>query len=110
MLVHPAPELATGRDAIISAASASTPYGIVAQTDLCAAVRVSQLGRRVGHLSEQMIAHIQAAVDQSDTEIASATAHQIVRTGAPLRGPADRRWQFKESEGVALRTLAIWPE
>lgn len=109
LLVHSAPELATDRDAIFVADIASTPYDIVVQTDLRAAVWTWQLGPRVGRLDEQsldalnLLAQGTAALEPSSMAAAEDAG---VYCGTRLAGPLDGRWSFKKSEGAALRRLA----
>ncbi|MDE0162415.1 MAG: hypothetical protein OXL98_11840 [Acidimicrobiaceae bacterium] len=109
LLVHSAPELATDRDAIFAADIASTPYDVVVQTDLRAAVWTWQLGPRIGRLNEQsldalnLLAQRVAALGPSSMAAAEDAG---VYCGTRLAGPLDGRWSFKKSEGEALRRLA----
>ena len=109
LLAHAAPELATDRDVILPSEVTSAPYDAVVQTDLRGAVWTLQLGRRIGHLAEPGLASVKATGNSPEAgELLTAQAARMseFHTGIPLAGPLDRRWSFKESEGVALRALA----
>lgn len=106
MLVHSATELATDHDAIVLADDSAAPYDVVVQTDLRSAVWTYQIGSRVGHLSEEFVDTIKTwATDCSDEALARRSMAGI-HNGTRLAGLVDRRWAFKESEGIALRCLA----
>lgn len=110
LLVHSAPELASDRDVILPAAVTSAPYDTVVQTDLRAAVWSLQLGKRIGHIDQLALAAVRAIDDRASSRKLAATpthAIQELSGGTRLAGPLDPRWSFKESEGVALRRLAI---
>ena len=109
LLVHSAPELATDHDAIIAADIASTPYDIVVQTDLRAAVWTWQLGPRVGRLNEPSLGALNLLAEgAAELEPSAMTAVERagVYCGTRLAGPLDGRWSFKKAEGAALRRLA----
>ena len=109
LLVHSAPELATDRDAIVTADVASAPYDVVVQTDLRAVVWTLQLERRIGHLDHQSLDAVKAvSSDDTPDESGPRPAMKVAGTysGTRLAGPLDGRWSFKESEGAALRHLA----
>lgn len=103
LLAHTAPEMATDCDAVLPYWAASAPYSVVMQTDLRGAVWVSQFGQRVGQLPEQALADVKAGWNAPDPP---TTRTPGISTGLPLAGPLDPRWQFKASEGAALRALA----
>lgn len=104
-LVHSAPELATDHDIVLPAALTSAPYDAVVQTDLRGVVWTFQLQKRVGHLTE--LETIRAAHKNSELAGPAALGDRTtgIFRGFPLAGPIDRRWAFKESEGVAFRAL-----
>lgn len=102
LLVHTAPEMATYSDLILTPEEATAPYGTVVQTDLRGAVWLYQLGERVGHLAKGAFA-MAKAVDGTPDSLVKQTP--VIATGIPLAGLLDQRWQFKASEGVALRVL-----
>ncbi|MXW76588.1 MAG: hypothetical protein F4Z58_11230 [Acidimicrobiaceae bacterium] len=104
MLVHSATEFATDHDAIVLA-DCSAPYDLVVQTDLRSVVWTFQLGSRVGNLSVEFVDTIKRwAADRGGD--AASYSEAVVHHGTRLAGVLDRRWEFKESEGTALRQLA----
>ena len=104
-LVHTAPELATSWDAVVPTPLASTPYVVIVQADLRGAVWVSQLGKRVGYLPEEVLAAVRAVVRSS---IDAAPIRRLgIYSGTPLRSALDGRWAFKKAEGEALQRLAL---
>ena len=112
LFVHTAPENATDRDAIVSAGSSGAAYDTVVQTDLRTVLWCSQLGTRIGNVDETLVGTIktwgwrQATQPQNTDRSGDRNATAGIVHGIPLRGIADRRWRFKESEGAAARRLA----
>ncbi len=108
LLVHPATELATDRDAVLPRRETSAPYDVVVQTDLRAVVWTWQVGERVGRLHESTLGELRAWASGIDDEAVSEqpTAGAGFHTGTRLAGPIDRRWGLKKAEGTVLRRLA----
>lgn len=100
LLVHSAPEFATDQDAVLPGESTGAQYAIVVETDLRSIVWTLQLGKVVGYLdTETMIAL--GSVGAAEGERCGQ-----LETGLQLAGRLDGRWEFKRSEGDALRRLS----
>jgi len=101
-LVHPATELSCEVDAVVEKKASGFQYDLVVQTDLRGTVWLSQLGGCLGRLDPAGIYEVGRVVEETDhvgeVGIYCGMAGEI-RKGDP-------RWQFKEQEGEALRTLA----
>lgn len=109
LLVHPATELATDRDAVVPMRTSSAAYDVVVQTDLRAVVWTFQIERRVGRLDEVSLGEIRAWIggNNDDESLLTRPSEEAgIHYGTRLAGPLDRRWAFKEAEGIALRGLA----
>jgi hypothetical protein len=108
LLVHTATELATDRDVVITPETSRVPYSIVVQTDLRSCVLLSQIENRVGHLGNVIMGVVSGwGMSDSLTEEADELFEEgAFYGGTRLAGPLDRRWEFKETEGIALRKLA----
>ena len=100
MLALPYTEMATEADLVFSPDETGAPYKIVVQTRVHSAVWVSQVGELVGRLTGE---DVQECVDVSFAADPYAVSS---RTGPPLAGPADSRWEFKKQEITALNRLA----
>ena len=108
LLIHAAPELAAQCDLVVPSDFTSAPHDVVVQTDLRGVVWTLQLGNRVGRLTEPVLAAVRPignSLDGSGHPTAPAPPLGSCHTGIPLRGLLDRRWSFKESEGVEFRAL-----
>ena len=100
VLVHPYVELATETDLVFTPDETRAPYPIVVQTRVRSAVWTLQMGKRVGSLSEEDLEEFsRVAVDDNPFTVSP-------RTGLPLAGPADYRWNFKLQEIETLNHLA----
>ena len=100
MLVHPYEELATASDAIVTALASSAPYQMIIQTDVRGMVWLTQIGQRVGHLSDDgmdLVAKIAVGEHVSTPNIFP---------GLHLAGILDPRWDFKLEEVEVIRNLA----
>ena len=107
MLVHPYVELATETDLVFAPDETGAPYPVVIETRVRSAVctyqvrRSSKLvGERVGGLSAETLEEIGKVAAADDPFSVSP------RTGSPLAGPADSRWNFKKQEVKVLNQLA----
>ncbi|MCY3850996.1 MAG: hypothetical protein OXF75_09380 [Acidimicrobiaceae bacterium] len=100
MFVHPYTELATGSDLIVSPEYSGIAYQVVVETDVRGVVWLTQLGTLIGVLDPTALVAVGAVALGEDPD----TPNLI--SGPPLRGRFDARWNFKASEGSALRTLA----
>ena len=107
MLAHPYVELATETDLVFASDETGAPYPVVVETRVRCAVwtyqvkRSSKLvGERVGGLSAEALEEIGKVAAAAHPYAASP------RTGLPLAGPADSRWNFKQQEVKALNQLA----
>lgn len=104
MLVHTAPELACEIDAVISSRVGSISYPVVVETDVRGVVWIEQLGRAAARVSGEVLGALAAiATRQASPDLEDAFS---VSAGTRLAGPADPRWSFKRTEGLALRELA----
>ncbi|MDE2822129.1 MAG: hypothetical protein OXK79_01315, partial [Chloroflexota bacterium] len=100
MLVHPHVELAANSDLIVSSEHSTLPYRIVAQADARGIVWTGQLGALVGQLDEEALEAL------GDVAVGEPFEREGLRTGPPLRGRFDPRWDFKAQEGDVIRALA----
>jgi hypothetical protein len=101
LLVHAMAELATSMDIVIQNKCTTMPYNIVVQTDLRSVVENRRMEKLVGKLSWSSMKRFQKWTgDGGPFEEAG------MNNGTPLAGVNDQRWEFKESEGIALRQLA----
>ncbi len=102
VLVHPYVELATEADLVFTPDETGVPYSIVVQTRVRSAVWTVQMrGReRVGSLTEEALSEFGRVAVADDPFAVS------LRTGTPLAGPADPRWEFKQQEVETLNRLA----
>ena len=100
VLVHPYIELATETDLVFTSDETRAPYPVVVQTGIHSAVWTLQMRERVGSLSEEDLAEfVRVAVADDPFTVSS-------RTGPPLAGPADYRWNFNLQEIETLNHLA----
>lgn len=100
VLVHPYVELATETDLVFTPDETGAPYPVVIQTEIRSAVWTFQMHKRVGSLSEEDLEEFgRVAVDDDSFTVSP-------RTGPPLAGPVDYRWNFKRQEGEILNYLA----
>lgn len=100
VLVHPYIELATETDLIFAPDETDALYPVIVQTEIRSAVWTLQTCERVGSLSEEALDEF-GRVAVSDDPFAASS-----RTGPPLAGPADYRWDFKLQEIETLNHLA----
>ena len=100
VLVHPYVELATETDLVFTPDETRAPYPVAVQTRVRSAVWTLQMRERVGSLSEEDLEEFSRVTVADDPFAASP------RTGPPLAGPADSRWNFKQQEVKALNQLA----
>lgn len=101
VLVHPYAELATEADLVFSPDETGMTYQVVAQTRVRSVVWINQMReRRVGRLSEKALKEFGQVTVAADPFAVSP------RTGPPLAGPADYRWDFKLQEIETLNHLA----
>lgn len=100
MLAHPHVELAANSDLVVSPQHSTLPYRIVAQASSVGVVWTHQLGALVGQLDEEALEAL------GDVAVGQPFEHAGLRTGPPLRGRFDPRWDFKAQEGDAIRALA----
>ena len=84
-LTHPYLEYATEDDRLLEPATSGLPYRLLIQTDLTGVVEPDQLAWRPLARAGDLLTDLPA--------------------GHRLCGPLDARWQFKLSEGHALRRL-----
>ena len=103
VLVHSAPELATGTDGVVASSTGAAPYDTVVQTDLRGAVWTSQVGRLIGRLDESSLEALSAiALGVPTTRRAKGDE---IWSGPPLTREDDSRWAFKAGEGSVFRSL-----
>lgn len=101
VLVHPYAELATEADLVFSPDETETTYPVVVQTRVRSVVWINQMRERlVGRLSEKALKEFGQVTVAADPFAVSS------RTGPPLAGPADYRWNFKLQEIEILNHLA----
>ena len=105
VLAHSSTELATGIDGVVTRSRSGAPYDIVVETDLRGAVWTFQVGRRVGHLDEDVLDALSSIAVGDPTSAPPLTGGDVC-SGSPLLGESDRRWRFKEDEGKAFRSLS----
>lgn len=103
VLMHSAPELATGADGIVPSSTSGARYDVVAQTDLRGVAWTFQVGRLVGRLDESSLEAL-SSIALGDPASEHSQSDEI-RSGPALTGESDRRWAFKADEGAAFRTL-----
>lgn len=100
VLIHPYAELATEADLVFSPDETGTTYPVVAQTRVRSVVWINQMRkRRVGRLSEKALKEFGQVTVAADPFAVSP------RTGPPLAGPVDYRWDFKLQEIETLNHL-----
>ena len=100
VLVHPYVELATETDLIFAPDETGAPYPVVVQTGIRSAVWTFQMHKRLGSLSEEDLEEFgRVAIDDDSFTVSP-------RTGPPLAGPVDYRWNFKRQEVEILNYLA----
>jgi hypothetical protein len=110
LLVHSSPELATDFDSVIDRSFDCAQYDVVLQSDLRGVVWINQIVKRVGHITPPVFTALNN-IFSNEQEIPppkpSVRIYQdvLLSRGLPLAGPVDRRWGFKEDEGIALRLL-----
>lgn len=103
MLVHPYVELATETDLVFAPDETGAPYPVVVETRVRSAVwtyQVERSSKRVGGLPAEVLEEIGKVAAADDPFVVSP------RTGPPLAGPADSRWNFKKQEIKVLNQLA----
>lgn len=100
VLVHPYIELATETDLVFTSDETRAPYPVVVQTGIRSAVWTLQMRERVGSLSKEDLAEFGRVAVADDPFTVSP------RTGPPLAGPADYRWNFNLQEIETLNHLA----
>ena len=100
VLVHPYVELTTETDLVFMPNETRTAYPVVVQTSVRSAVWTIQMRERVGSLSEEDLEEFGRVAVADDPFTVSP------RTGTPLAGPADSRWNFKQQEVKVLNQLA----
>ena len=104
VLVHPYAELATEADLVFSPDETGTTYPVVAQTRVRSVVWINQINQTreqlVGRLSEKALKEFGQVTVAADPFAVSS------RTGPPLAGPADYRWNFKLKEIETLNRIA----
>jgi hypothetical protein len=95
-LVHPFVEDMTDWDVLVDKTVAGSRFPIVVESDLVSVLWVHQLRILVGHVGEEVL-------DEANRALAGEPSSLLV--GLPLEGRLDGRWEFKEGEGAALRSL-----
>jgi hypothetical protein len=105
MLAHTDFEIRTSLDVILTGDELGIPFDLALQTDIVGPVGVASLtGTKVGHVGDELLDALRDAVDTG--QIPDSL---VGRTGVPLRGEDDARWQWKIQEGVLLdRILAAF--
>lgn len=113
LLVHSSPELATDFDGVIDRSFDCAQYDVVLQSDLRGMVWINQIVKRVGHITPPVFLALNNLFSVFSIGGGAAppepSVHKyqdvLLSRGVPLAGPVDRRWGFKEDEGIALRLL-----
>ena len=98
-LTHPYADLATDRDVVVSKAHTQLGYDLVIETDLRSIAWLAEFDRAVGCVSDEIV----ELCFQTQLVLSKDSP---VWVGLPLIGPLDSRWDFKVSEGNAIRELS----
>ncbi|MCY4495097.1 MAG: hypothetical protein OXB92_14710 [Acidimicrobiaceae bacterium] len=101
--MHSAPELATSLDGVVPSRTSGAPYDSVVQTDLRGVVWISQLGRLIGCLDENLLEALSSIALSNPTN--ERAQDDEIQSGSALTGESDTRWKFKADEGSVFRTL-----
>jgi len=93
-------EYACDRDVRVGGTDTHLAFELMIECDLVATVWCSQIDKQVGKLSDSLFDSVVAAVAGNFEGIESS------RRGPRIRGPADPRWGYRETELDSLNVLS----